>query len=57
MTMEEVFRHRSVFKQKVIEGVQAELDQFGLRIYNANVKELEVSGYCATPIILSFCFT
>lgn len=43
MTMEEVFRERGVFKKKVIEGVQQELDQFGLRIYNANVKELEDS--------------
>ena len=47
MTMEEIFRHRSIFKKKVIEGVQSELDQFGLRIYNANVKELEVS--CNPP--------
>ena len=32
MTMEEVFRERGVFKRKVIEGVQGELDQFGLRM-------------------------
>lgn len=41
MTMEELFRERKVFKQKVIESVQSELSQFGLRIYNANVKELQ----------------
>ncbi|KAF2753691.1 hypothetical protein EJ05DRAFT_168655 [Pseudovirgaria hyperparasitica] len=41
MTMEELFRERKVFKQKVIESVQVELSQFGLRIYNANVKELQ----------------
>ncbi|KAF2807778.1 uncharacterized protein BDZ99DRAFT_391797 [Mytilinidion resinicola] len=41
MTMEELFRERQVFKGKVIQGVQSELDQFGLRIYNANVKELQ----------------
>ncbi|KZF20044.1 flotillin domain-containing protein [Xylona heveae TC161] len=41
MSMEEVFRERQVFKQKVIENVQSELNQFGLRIYNANVKELQ----------------
>lgn len=40
MTMEELFRERQVFKGKVIAQVQSELDQFGLRIYNANVKEL-----------------
>jgi flotillin len=31
MTMEELFRERKVFKEKVIEQVQSELDQFGLR--------------------------
>ena len=41
LTMEEIFKERQVFKTKVIENVQAELDQFGLRIYNANVKELQ----------------
>ena len=41
MTMEELFNNRRVFKAHVIEGVQKELDQFGLRIYNANVKELQ----------------
>lgn len=41
MTMEEIFKERQVFKTKVIENVQSELNQFGLRIYNANVKELQ----------------
>ncbi|KAH7115178.1 hypothetical protein B0J11DRAFT_540037 [Dendryphion nanum] len=41
MTMEELFRERKVFKEKVIQQVQSELDQFGLCIYNANVKELQ----------------
>ncbi|KAJ4312594.1 hypothetical protein N0V94_007366 [Neodidymelliopsis sp. IMI 364377] len=41
MTMEELFRERKVFKDKVIQSVQSELDQFGLCIYNANVKELQ----------------
>ncbi|KAF2101456.1 flotillin domain-containing protein [Rhizodiscina lignyota] len=41
MTMEELFKERKVFKDKVIHNVQSELDQFGLRIYNANVKELQ----------------
>ena len=38
--MEEIFKERQIFKQKVIEQVQHELNQFGLCIYNANVKEL-----------------
>ncbi|KAH7390593.1 hypothetical protein BKA66DRAFT_510662 [Pyrenochaeta sp. MPI-SDFR-AT-0127] len=41
MTMEELFRERKVFKDKVIQQVQSELDQFGLCVYNANVKELQ----------------
>jgi len=41
MTMEELFNKRQIFKEKVIQHVQAELDQFGLCIYNANVKELQ----------------
>ncbi|EEP75992.1 conserved hypothetical protein [Uncinocarpus reesii 1704] len=46
MTMEEIFKERQVFKQHVIDNVQNELDQFGLRMqvtppYNANVKELQ----------------
>ncbi|MCJ1255654.1 hypothetical protein MMC24_003471 [Lignoscripta atroalba] len=41
MTMEEIFKERQVFKTKIIENVQSELDQFGLKIYNANVKELQ----------------
>ncbi|CAO2654223.1 Nn.00g109560.m01.CDS01 [Neocucurbitaria sp. VM-36] len=41
MTMEELFRERKVFRDKVIQQVQVELDSFGLKIYNANVKELQ----------------
>lgn len=41
MTMEELFRERKVFKDKVIQQVQSELDEFGLIVYNANVKELQ----------------
>ncbi|KAF3492294.1 flotillin domain-containing protein [Arthroderma uncinatum] len=41
MTMEEIFKERQLFKQHVIDNVQKELSQFGLRIYNANVKELQ----------------
>jgi flotillin len=41
MTMGELFDNRQMFKAEVIENVQSELNQFGLRIYNANVKELQ----------------
>ncbi|KAJ3207909.1 hypothetical protein HK099_000171 [Clydaea vesicula] len=40
MTMEEIFKERKFFKEHVIKSVQAELSQFGLFIYNANVKQL-----------------
>eukprot|EP00842_Homolaphlyctis_polyrhiza_P006012 jgi/Hompol1/6411/HPOL_000954-RA len=41
MTMEEIFKERKFFKELVIKNVQSELDQFGLFIYNANVKQLQ----------------
>ncbi|KAG6553373.1 hypothetical protein Mapa_005108 [Marchantia paleacea] len=40
MTMEEVFKGAEYFKQEVFDKVQVELDQFGLNIYNANIKQL-----------------
>ncbi|XVE97378.1 hypothetical protein REPUB_Repub03eG0014500 [Reevesia pubescens] len=46
MTMEEIFRGTKEFKKEVFEKVQLELNQFGLLIYNANVKQLvDVSGH------------
>jgi flotillin len=35
LTMEELFKDRRIFRDKVIKNVQSELDQFGLKIYNA----------------------
>lgn len=40
MTMDELFSSRESFREKVMSNIQSELDQFGLKIYNANVKEL-----------------
>ncbi|KAI0593313.1 hypothetical protein F4775DRAFT_520200 [Biscogniauxia sp. FL1348] len=40
MTMEEIFTEREEFKRRIFRNIQGELDQFGLKIYNANVKEL-----------------
>lgn len=46
MTMEEIFKGAKEFKQEVFRKVQLELDQFGLLIYNANVKQLvDVPGH------------
>ncbi|KAJ3330159.1 hypothetical protein HDU93_000530, partial [Gonapodya sp. JEL0774] len=41
MTLEEIFKENRIFKENVIKHVQAELDHFGLIIYNANVKQLQ----------------
>ncbi len=38
MTMEEIFTEREVFKRRIFRNIQGELSQFGLKIYNANVK-------------------
>ncbi|KAK0120097.1 hypothetical protein ONS95_011510 [Cadophora gregata] len=40
MTMEEIFTQREDFKKRIFKNIQGELSQFGLKIYNANVKEL-----------------
>ncbi|XP_057434432.1 flotillin-like protein 4 [Lotus japonicus] len=46
MTMEEVFKGTKEFKKEVFGKVQLELNQFGLLIYNANVKQLvDVRGH------------
>lgn len=41
MTMEEIFTEREVFKRRIFRNIQGELQQFGLTIYNANIKELK----------------
>ena len=43
MTIEEIFNNRVAFKDKIILGVNDELEQFGLKVYNANIKELQDS--------------
>ncbi|KAL1922686.1 uncharacterized protein VTP21DRAFT_10225 [Calcarisporiella thermophila] len=45
MTIEEIFRDRRSFKENIVRSIQSELDQFGLFIYNANIKQLmDTSG-------------
>ncbi|KAB5586274.1 hypothetical protein GE09DRAFT_1074043 [Coniochaeta sp. 2T2.1] len=41
MTMEEIFTEREVFKKRIYRNIQTELDKLGLKIWNANVKELK----------------
>ncbi|KAH0763449.1 hypothetical protein KY290_019522 [Solanum tuberosum] len=46
MTMEEIFKGTKDFKKEVFDKVQLELNQFGLLIYNANIKQLvDVQGH------------
>ncbi|OVA07886.1 Band 7 protein [Macleaya cordata] len=40
MTMEDLFKGTKGFKKEVFDKVQLELNQFGLLIYNANIKQL-----------------
>ncbi|KAG0205146.1 hypothetical protein BGX28_003187 [Mortierella sp. GBA30] len=40
MTMEQIFQGTKTFKQQVYDKVQLELEHFGLRIYNSNIKQL-----------------
>lgn len=40
MTIEEMFSDRDKFKQMVSENIQRDLDQFGLKICNANIEEM-----------------
>lgn len=40
IAIEEIFAEREQFKKRIYVNIQGELDQFGLKIYNANIKEL-----------------
>ena len=42
MTMEEIFKERQMFKTKIIENVQTELDQFGLKMRVAESRSLQI---------------
>jgi flotillin len=41
MSIEQIFQDRKTFRDYVSKHIQTELDQFGLQIYNANIKELK----------------
>ncbi len=41
MTIEDIFKSRAHFKSQIIENIHKELEQFGLKVFNANVKELQ----------------
>jgi flotillin len=41
LTMEEVFKERKFFKEHIMEGINSELRQFGMMVYNANVRQLQ----------------
>lgn len=41
MRLDDIAANRQAFKKDIIANIQDELEQFGLTVYNANVKELE----------------
>lgn len=41
MSIEDIFNNRKIFKEHVIANCQEELNELGLYIYNANIKELQ----------------
>ena len=40
MTIEEMFSGKDTFKEVVVDKIDADLRQFGLRVHNANIKEM-----------------
>ncbi|AYV85614.1 MAG: hypothetical protein Satyrvirus26_3 [Satyrvirus sp.] len=40
MTIHQIFSDKNAFKEKVVNKVQEDLDQFGLKIHNANIEEM-----------------
>ena len=45
LTLEEVFQSRQMFQNEVVQQVQGDLGDLGLKIYNANIKELEADYF------------
>lgn len=45
LTLEEVFNERQMFQNEVVQQVQGDLGDLGLKIYNANIKELEADYF------------
>ena len=41
MTIEDIFSNKQNFKETIVQGVQRELEQFGLEINNANIREMQ----------------
>lgn len=40
-SIESIFNNRNIFKEDITRGAAKDLDQFGMFIYNANIKELD----------------
>ena len=43
MSVEDIFKGRTEFKENIVKSVQIELDKLGLTVFNANIKELQDS--------------
>lgn len=50
MTMEEIFTEREMFKKRIFRNIQSELNQFGLRIWNSNVRFSPQPFFCSKLI-------
>lgn len=44
MSVEDIFKGRTEFKENIVRNVQVELDKLGLTVFNANIKELQDSA-------------
>ncbi len=44
LSIEDIFTGRAAFKTDIVGNVKAQLDQYGLEIYNANIEELKDSA-------------
>lgn len=40
MTIEEMFSSKEIFRNQVVDKISKDLEEFGLKIYNANIKEM-----------------
>ncbi len=40
MSIEDIFKGRTTFKEEIVKNVQEELSKLGFTIFNANIKEL-----------------
>ena len=45
LTLEDLFKSRQVFQTEIVQHIQGDLGDLGLKIYNANIRELEADYF------------